>query len=317
MRHLYIIGNGFDIHHNIKSGYKDFYKWLCKNEHDALFAIDDIFGYCDSNWWKHFEENLASANTLEIALEEAKDNYPDFGSDDFHDGDWFDAEYAVEQKLEEAYSQIRDAFAEWVNQLPYGDKNKKVRLKKKDSLFLNFNYSLTLEKLYNIQDNQILHIHGKVGDGNQLVLGHGKSQQELEDIMREDEPPIFEYDEGDDFIVSRAKGAAIEGVYNQRKKTNEIIRKYENWFKSLHDVMYIHFYGHSFANVDLPYFRKIFASVDLKNLKIEANAHSCEDRRAITSFMRSQGFGNYKIISLEDVMISNHLCWRFADLLGL
>ena len=28
MKHLYIIGNGFDLHHEIPSGYLDFHNWL-------------------------------------------------------------------------------------------------------------------------------------------------------------------------------------------------------------------------------------------------------------------------------------------------
>lgn len=50
--------------------YQDFYKWLQENEEwDVLTIIDETFGYCDSTWWKHFEQNLASANPLEKAKE--------------------------------------------------------------------------------------------------------------------------------------------------------------------------------------------------------------------------------------------------------
>lgn len=118
MKHLYVIGNGFDIHHGRNTDYQDFYKWLQENEEwDVLTVIDETFGYCDSTWWKHFEQNLASANTLEIALEETSGHYPDFGSDDFRDADWYEAEIAVEQRLDEAYSLVREAFHGWINQL--------------------------------------------------------------------------------------------------------------------------------------------------------------------------------------------------------
>lgn len=314
MKHLYVIGNGFDLHHDIPSGYQSFRDWLEEvDDWDTLTTIDEIFGYCDSNWWKHFEENLGSANTLEIALEEARENYPDFGSDDFRDGDWYDAEIAVEQKFEEAYEKIRRAFANWVATLPYGNEKKKIRLKRSGSLFVNFNYSLTLEKLYHIKDPQILHIHGK-GDGkDELVLGHGLSQKEIEDMMDENDEPDYEDDEGDDFVTQRAKGAAIDGVYKQRKKVDEIIRKNESWFEGLKDVTYIHFYGHSFADVDLPYFRKIFRSMDKKRVKVEANAYSEEDKEVISRFMSSEGITNYRIISLNDVLVSRHWYWRLGE----
>jgi hypothetical protein len=45
----------------------------------------------------------------------------------------------------------------------------------KDSLFLNFNYTRTLEKLYNIAPDKVLHIHGNVlySDINDILFGHG------------------------------------------------------------------------------------------------------------------------------------------------
>lgn len=314
MKHLYVIGNGFDLHHGVPSGYKDFRTWLERvKDWDTLTTINEIFSPCNSNWWKHFEENLSSANTLEIALEEARENYPDFRSDEFRDADWYDAEIAVEQKFEEAYEKIRAAFAKWVATLPYGNVEKKIRLKRSGSSFINFNYSLTLEKLYHIKDSQIFHIHGK-GDGKgELVLGHGLSQKKIEEMMDESNKPDDEDDEGDDFVTQRAKGAAIDGVYKQRKKVDEIIRKNDSWFEGLKDVTHIHFYGHSFADVDIPYFRKIFRSVDKKRVNVEANAHSEEDKQAISRFMSSEGIANYWIISLNDVLISRHWYWRLME----
>ena len=314
MKHLYVIGNGFDLHHGVPSGYKDFRTWLERvKDWDTLTTINEIFSPCNSNWWKHFEENLSSANTLEIALEEARENYPDFGSDEFRDADWYDAEIAVEHKFEEAYEKIRAAFAKWVATLPYGNVEKKIRLKRSGSSFINFNYSLTLEKLYHIKDSQIFHIHGK-GDGKgELVLGHGLSQKKIEEMMDESNKPDDEDDEGDDFVTQRAKGAAIDGVYKQRKKVDEIIRKNDSWFEGLKDVTHIHFYGHSFADVDIPYFRKIFRSVDKKRVNVEANAHSEEDKQAISRFMSSEGIANYWIISLNDVLISRHWYWRLME----
>lgn len=312
MKHLYIIGNGFDIHHEIPSGYLDFHNWLDEVEDwETQMTIEEIFGYCNSNWWKHFEENLGSANTLDIAMEEVRENYPDFGSDDFSDGYWYDAEIAVEQKFEDAYNIIRCAFKKWVATLPYGLEKKKLRLIKKGSVFINFNYSLTLEKLYHIPELQVLHIHGKSGGTDELVLGHGLSVKEIESMMEAGEPTLDE--EGDDFVTQRAKGAAINGVYEQRKKVDEIIKKHKEWFGSLRDVSYIHFYGHSFADVDLPYFREIFRIVNRNKVMVEANAFTDEDIKAVNSFMHSEGIKNYKIITLTDRLVSRHWYWRLCE----
>lgn len=144
-KHLYIIGNGFDLHHDMKTDYQEFYQWITENDYDAYTAIDENFGYCPCDWWKHFEQNLASVDTLNIVTEEVSQNYPNFGSDDFRDADWYNAEYAVEYRLEGAYSMIRKAFHHWIGQLKKGNQDKKIKMEIDNAIFLNFNYSHTLQ----------------------------------------------------------------------------------------------------------------------------------------------------------------------------
>ena len=57
---LYIIGNGFDIHHKINSAYSDFKNWLEINhkKYNALYLIENYF-YIDSEFWHDFENNLS------------------------------------------------------------------------------------------------------------------------------------------------------------------------------------------------------------------------------------------------------------------
>lgn len=35
-KHLYIIGNGFDLHHGINSSYKNFQEWMYENHPDVI-----------------------------------------------------------------------------------------------------------------------------------------------------------------------------------------------------------------------------------------------------------------------------------------
>lgn len=153
MKHLYIIGNGFDIHHKINSRYSDFKNWLSTTESPVLCTIEEVFGDIDSDWWNDFESNLASVDTLRIAIEEASQHYPDISSEEFRDADWYEAEFAVEQRLEDAYNEIREAFQLWVLQLSEGNKTRKININIEDSIFMSFNYSGTLENLYGIPKN--------------------------------------------------------------------------------------------------------------------------------------------------------------------
>ena len=51
VKHLYIIGNGFDLHHGINSSYKDFQEWMYENNPDVIEKADEIYGICDDEWW--------------------------------------------------------------------------------------------------------------------------------------------------------------------------------------------------------------------------------------------------------------------------
>ena len=274
--HLYIIGNGFDKHHNIPSGYHDYRQWLEDNElWDVLETIDNLFGYTDDDWWSHFEDNLASVETLKIASEEAIQNYPNFASDSFRDSDWYDAELSVERKMMDAYNNIVRSFNNWAVKLPDGDLTKKIRIEK-DSVFLTFNYSHTLENLYGIRPDNILHIHGEAGVDEELILGHGLTYSDIEKRMGE------RVDEGD-YVLQQAKDAAVSSVASHKKDVEQIIEKHKQWFDNLRHITYIQILGHSLGDVDLPYFNKIFESCNKDNVFVECSCRNqIESNRAIS-----------------------------------
>ena len=59
-----------------------------------------------------------------------------------------------------------------MNTISLGDKKTDIEeLILPEDYFITFNYTLTLEELYNIPSNHILHIHGKIDDNNELEFG--------------------------------------------------------------------------------------------------------------------------------------------------
>lgn len=299
MKHLYIIGNGFDCHHGMNTGYLQFKKWLKEKGMAVFDTINNLFECRDDEWLQNFERNLATAVTSEIVNEETINNYPDLASDNFRDRDWYDAELAVEKRLSTAYGEIRNAFHQWVDELKKGDENKKIELKTDDAVFLTFNYTSTLETLYGIDENNVLHIHGKAGTNDELVLGHGVSFDDIKKMLEK------VYPDNGDMVIKRAKSAAVNGVFKQLKNVNEIIKKHEEWFSSLKNVTNLYFYGHSFGKVDLPYFRNILSMVNKKNVQIEVSDFNGKNKASIDAFMQSEGIGTkqYKIINLNDKLL--------------
>ena len=63
-RSLYIIGNGFDIHHGIKSRYSDFRDYLRKIDNSLYDLITEYIPISDD--WSDLEQSLADTDSEQI-----------------------------------------------------------------------------------------------------------------------------------------------------------------------------------------------------------------------------------------------------------
>lgn len=319
-QHLYIIGNGFDIHHCRKTSYADFYKWANENHEDVIVEIEEKVGSLDAEWWYNFENNLAKINAYEISQTIASENVPNL-SDDHVDSQWNDAQIYTEQLFKSVYDDIKEIFEKWVqNGIKPTNLNRLISLDKEESFFLTFNYTDTLEESYHVPSSQILHIHGSIYD-NEFIIGHGKSREEITKENEyndspsvdkgpiEDDEDIYEYEEeGLELHEQLALGAAISGIASQRKPVLDIIKKNNDRFNSFNEVADIHIYGFSFSDIDLPYLDKIVEVVDISNVSWEVSDYNGDNKDAIVKFMTKHSISNYTIISLEDkIPISRQL----------
>lgn len=58
-------------------------------------------------------------------------------------------------------------------EVPKDGRYKKFKSLGNEAIFLTFNYTSTLERLYSINESNIKHIHGLIDDGSEIILGHG------------------------------------------------------------------------------------------------------------------------------------------------
>lgn len=133
-----------------------------------------------------------------------------------------------------------------------------------EDIILNFNYTETIESLYG---RECYHIHGTSFDPiffdvdndtymNRIVLGH-EYENEIEDDKYEDDFHDCYDSEGP---------VNIEREYRKifSKKCNEIIAEYpffsvlEKEYESIDEVIVM---GHSLADVDAPYIKKIISII--------------------------------------------------------
>ena len=83
---------------------------------------------------------------------------------------------------------LEDGSQDWINTAEIEKSKRKESfykyLKERKGYFLNFNYTETLQKLYCIQDQDVLYIHGFRGDGeSSIIMGHNSGEIEYESAM--------------------------------------------------------------------------------------------------------------------------------------
>lgn len=294
-KRLYIIGNGFDIHHGINSSYKEFESWLKKA--GRLRDIDEILEYfkCE-DLWSSFEENLGSFDYSTFAQDISEDNLPDMASE-HADATRSDAMCEVENRLDDFRKIIWGSLPEWLKQLKLPDPKKKVNLDSSEAAFLNFNYTLTLENLYNVSPNAVVHIHGMMGDTDGgLLLGHdGLTIVERDPFANYtvEDPP----DPNNQLAIEEAIKAARCQAEKWEKPVAKNIEEHKDFFSSLSTVEEVYAYGFSFSDVDREYISAINSSISKDAIKI-ASWHSIYD---IVKAQRCLGEG-VTFIRLEDIM---------------
>ena len=324
MKHLYIIGNGFDLHHHIPSRYLDYREWLENHYPDVLYRIENYFDNLSTpSEWNNFEQQLAEKDFYSYAVDVAHESMPDFSSDEFSDRDYHASEINAEIDSLNICTDIEATFSEWIDSLPNGNIQRKLILSRESRYFITFNYSLTLERVYNIPLKDILYIHGRQGD-DRYVLGHGKNKDELQSMsgMHYPEPPEEiapeQYEEwysehGCDMFIEQAKDSAIRVIAEMKKNIDGIIQANQDTFSSLKDVQIIHIYGFSFSPIDMPYLYEIAKNVDMKNVQWKISYYSLCDKEKVEEFLAEFQIpdNHFKLVKLDDLMES-HLQYKLA-----
>lgn len=278
---LYIIGNGFDLFHDIQSSYRNFAAWM--RRHDP--TLDTIYAaVCNNDMlWCDFETSMAYVDR-EFLVGYGEPFLPDENADfdDMSVADIILAGDAAQGLIGELVHKLKHDFHRWVSgiQMP---KVVEHRLMIDDNArFLTFNYTLTMENLYGIDFNQVMHIHGKKHDPwGKIVVGHGEDTDKIFDEwwakrykrLRRNKRGKTYYPHDNIYHIYQGETAklpenemlmeAVEGYFDDtRKPVMKIIHDNADYFHSIHDVRYVYVWGHSFSNVDMPYFQRIIAEND-------------------------------------------------------
>lgn len=277
MKNLYIIGNGFDLYHGLDTKYQSFAKYLAKKDSEIYDLILTYYGLPDISEdpitddeyaaWAKFEIALADLDYKQV-LEDHSDSVANPAADDFRDRDWHT--YQIEMKLiiEKLTKELIEEFNDFILNIKYPTSidDRKIKILSQ-SLFLNFNYTETIEKYYNISEKEICYIHHKAkNNGSEIILGHGTDPSNF--VEKEPEPPENSTEEelehwrdemADQYEYSyvSAKSEILSYYTKAFKNTEIIMNQNSDFFNKLSDVENVYVLGHSISEVDIKYFERV------------------------------------------------------------
>lgn len=260
MSFLYIVGNGFDLWHNLPTRYADFCKFVVRERYD--FEQYFNFKVDRKNYlWTDFEADLASFDWIGFYSDH---NHIDVQDESFRPSMLFCLEDDLKEQADDLVNSIKNAFENWIESIEIDQIMKRADFKPTDR-FLTFNYTLLLKEVYCIEVAQILHIHGDVSNYN-IKFGHNGSMEEI--------PEIDEDGESNRTPFSDSESAAKYPFYALQKPVKEIINENMDFFKSLQGIDTIVILGHSLNEIDLPYFKEIFRFANCKRCLV---SYYCEE----------------------------------------
>ena len=321
---LFIIGNGFDLAHGVKSSYTNFRDSLDEHTQWELETYINV-----PNLWADFENNLAyvSRERLMDCVEDNLDINLEAKNIDDEDFKYSDMMMSVEDGLTflyDAQGEIPKAFRRWIEELKMPETLPSLKnILSPDCRYFSFNYTDFLESEYGVPEKKILHIHGcRRNKEDELVLGHGQNPKKNYNEWYEkthdqyDSKPIWGYrtNKGNKRVVRFPKyqsltqstyfagekayfkgtgyqlaaeiaSQMIEAYYeNSRKKSEILIENNKRWFEKLGDVTDIVVMGHSLMPVDHPYYREIIKYVPNANWYV--SWYSADSLEKLKLFMK-------------------------------
>lgn len=274
MKHLYIIGNGFDIFTGLKTRYVDFRRWL---ENNYPFVYEDMQAAYDMDveWWNEFEVQLGK---LDVKAYVRKFTPPMKSKEEIlkaiEERKAFDRKYNLPpslhydspcaRRLRGLLDILQYCFEKWVEdcqRMFIGPKY--VHLEKEDSFFINFNYTDVLQWLYEIPEERVLHIHGRAAKREHLIFGHNS---------------FLRGDGSDD-----EEKTCLE-LSRYEKNPYVYIFRHGELPDILKDIEQVHVYGFSFSPVDEDYMDWIYRHVP-SDAQWEVSWYSEIDKQRIDGFV--------------------------------
>lgn len=313
---LYVIGNGFDLMHGVRSSYYAFRDTLGKNS-ALLHALENFITFEDI--WADFEEALAHFNINAMSNGVIVDNWLDIlGAYDEDAGasEFFQATEAAANPIMTVVNELPRRFRMWVESLSIGTDDLPLQdILRKNGQVLCFNYTEFIETLYGFHEDNICYIHGcrrkkKYFPKERLILGH---------MPRED---TYSYDFDDNSLkwikdpfklstIDVAQDNVIrlisEGDEALTKNSKDIIYDQDAFFTCLNKIEDIVTIGHSLSPVDWDYFSEIVSRIpNIKNVRWYFSCHGLHNLDNLEKLIAKLGIARsaVSIFRTDDIAVT-------------
>lgn len=270
---LYIIGNGFDLMHGVKSSYYAFRDSLGKQNLlreslETYLTPDDI--------WADFENALAHFNISSMASQIMVDNWLDWMDayvEDAGAAEFYMAIEAAATPIQIVAQELPRRFRMWLESLSIGTEDRPLKELFRKGKVLCFNYTEFVEILYGIPEQNVCYIHGcrrkrRHYPKDRLILGHMPGASD----------DAFDFDDNSHLRIKDPYKQAMSQIAQDQvlqliadydedltKHCDEIIAAHTSFFSELNEIDSIVVIGHSFSPVDWDYFAEV--ATNLSNNK--------------------------------------------------
>ena len=286
---LYIIGNGFDLHHGVMSSYKSFKIWLQRKNPALHRKLESV---CHADFlWKDFESALAYVNR-DYFLSAGELMIPQSWTEDDSVAELLYAGDHVRYEAEYLWTEITKWFRKWVQTIQWYDRyNEKKLWIDLEARFITFNYTPFLETQYGIPHENILYIHGKQSDKKHPpVIGHDGRDTFDDWYQKAGRSSKRNYRGKYSYLpeVEMMTEAVEEYFSLSEKPINSIMSEFRDYFSDLYDVRHIYILGHSLGSVDIPYFSAINSANDCPSeISWHVSYYSRNERDSLEQCLRS------------------------------
>ena len=275
---LYIIGNGFDIAHGLHTGYDDYREFVRKksNSINNWSIIEDYYPGVNNPFWSDIENKICLID-INTFLKHKRV----FGF----------------SNLDLLLNAIHNSFESFIIDVEQTVSTKKrVFELDENAYFLTFNYTTTLETIYNAK--KVIHIHNEIQDAvlknffkldaNDCVIGHSPIYEDFSYYS----DPLIGSDK--DYIQFREKTTKD---CKKNMKKNGLLESFLMLQNVINEVV---FYGFSFSESDRYYMQYLFATLQSPKIKVYYYVKEDESEEVIKKKIKSKvAYSNGPINSIE------------------